>query len=281
MAEYVSCPSCKTRLKVPDEMVGQNRTVKCPKCAHAISLAGVGAAAAPPDEEDELETVEGEDEAPAKLRKSAKRRRDEDEDDQDRPRGRKKRSRDDEEDEDYDDRPARRKPRKAKGKSGGNLGLIIGLAAGVGVLLLAGCGIGAYFLFFNANPAVTDENFAKVQTDMALQAVEDIFGAGSAASGADAKALLAAGAGPRMGGGDDPVQAAADNPQAYGITAWYRWKNGPKTMIIAVDAAKKDRIAGLVTITGNGTSSNWKSSLQRGGGGGPPPPPVGPGRGRK
>jgi predicted Zn finger-like uncharacterized protein len=292
MPVSVSCPSCETRLNVSDKLAGEGRTVKCPKCGGTFKLAGAGAtttkpearapqpAAAPAKRDkdvDRLDAADDEDEERARPRKSS-RDRDDDEDDEDRPRARKKRPReDDDEDEDYDERPARRKARKGKKKkSGSNLGLIIGLAAGGAVLLLGCCGVGAYFLITKAgglvdNPAVTQANFDKVQMDMTLQAVEGIFGPGGDADGGDMKALLSSGGGGPMGM-DDRLMAVADNPQAYGITGWYRWKNGPTTMIIAVDGAQKVRIAGLVTVTNGGRSSSWKSSLQAGGGGAPVPP---------
>jgi prepilin-type processing-associated H-X9-DG protein len=82
-------------------------------------------------------------------------RRDDDElDDDDRPRRR--RPRDDDED---DDRPARRRrdedddyppPRRKKG----NLGLILGIVAGVLVLVCGGGGVGLYFLFKGATAKV-------------------------------------------------------------------------------------------------------------------------------
>ena len=112
---------------------------------------------------------------------------------------------------------------------------------------------------------------SKVQTDMALDAVEGIFGRGADANGGDLKTMLAGGGRPGL---EDQLQAVADNPQAFGITGWYRWKNGYTTMIIGVDGAKKVRVAGLVTAAPNSRSSSWKSSLQFGGGA----PPKGKGR---
>jgi predicted Zn finger-like uncharacterized protein len=307
MPVSVSCPSCETRLNVPDKLAGEGRTVKCPKCGGTFKLTGAGETATKPaarapqpaaapakrdKDVDRLDSADDEDEERARPRKSSRDRddedeerarprksskdRDDDEEDDDRPRARKKRPRDDDEDDDYDDRPARRKARKGKKKSGGNLGLIIGLAAGGAVLLLGCCGVGAYFLITKAgglvdNPAVTQANFDKVQMDMTLQAVEGIFGPGGDADGGDMKALLMSGGGGPMGV-DDRLMAAADNPQTYGITGWYRWKNGPTRMIIAVDGARKVRVAGLVTATNGGHSSSWKSSLQAVGGGAPQPP---------
>jgi hypothetical protein len=111
---------------------------------------------------------------------------------------------------------------------------------------------------------------------MTLQAVEAIFGAGGACSDADAKAAIL---GPGPFGLDDLQKGIADDPKAYGLTGWYRWKNGPTTMLIGVDNAKQVRVAGLYTVTAKGSSRSWKANVNRVGGapGGVPPRP---GRGR-
>jgi hypothetical protein len=36
----MTCPSCDTKLKVPDELAGSGKLLKCPKCAEKIPLAG-------------------------------------------------------------------------------------------------------------------------------------------------------------------------------------------------------------------------------------------------
>jgi predicted Zn finger-like uncharacterized protein len=303
MAVYVACPSCETRLKVPDNMVGQGRMVKCPKCAKPFNLAAGADEASPKADTDDLEMVQ--DEPRPKSEKSARERRDDedDEDDEDRPRPRKKRPRDDEneeeddgrprgrkgrsrddEDDEYDDRSARRKSRKApKKKSGGSLGLIIGLSVGGVVLLLVCCGVGGYFLLRGGlaglvdNPAVTDANFQKVQTGMQLPAVEAIFGPGGACSDADAKAAILA---PGPFGLDDMQTAIANDPKSFGLTAWYRWKNGPTTMLIGVDNTNQVRVAGLFTKTANNSSRSWKANVNRPGGAPGGIPPMRRGRGK-
>ncbi len=283
MPAFIACPACRKRLKVPDDQVGLDKLVQCPACGEKINLAQATEQPGQPAV-DRLDAVEGDDEPRREAKEGRRRPRDEDEeDDEDRPRARKKRPREDDDEDEEDDRPARRRRPARKKKSGSSVGLVIGIVAGVVLLLIAGCGVGAYFVFSRAkdvagavaavadNPAVTQANFEKVQTDMPLPAVEGIFGPGAAANGGDVKALLAPGGGNRVGL-EQQVEAVADNPGAYGVTAWYRWKNGPTTMVIAVDGANKVRVAGLVTVTPNSRSSSWKSSLAVGGGRGGAPP---------
>jgi hypothetical protein len=278
MAASVSCPSCKARVKVPD---APGKVVRCPECEEPIDLPETSGTTTRPGAVERLETVEDEDRA------RRKRSRDDDEDD-DRPRPRKKRSRGGDEDDDYDDRPARRK--RARAQPSGNPGLVIGLAAGALVLLLlVGCGIGAWLLARGSkdgkagggglraavadNPEVNQVNFDKIQTDMALQAVEQILGGpGAECSNEDAKALIAPDGGDG-GFGMNQLADVADNPQMYGLTGWYRWKNGPTTLLVGVDGANKVRVAGLVTRTANGHSTNWKSNFAPQGVGKPPPRP--------
>jgi predicted Zn finger-like uncharacterized protein len=274
MATIVACPSCQVRLKVPDDLVGQNRVVKCAGCGEQINLADVaeGVAARPlparAEEGERLEEVAEQSRGRSKDedRKTRPRAEDDDEED-DRPRPRRRIERDDDNEEEDDRAPRRQRRRPKKAKSGSGVGLVIGLVVGVVLLLVVGCGVGAYFVFslagrdggaaaFVDNPAVNQANFERVQLDMALPAVEDIFGRGARADGGDVKALLAAG-----GPNQQQLEAVADNPQQFGITNWYRWKNGPSTMVIAVDGARKVRVAGLVSITGNGRSTSWKFNV--------------------
>jgi len=275
----ISCPSCEKQLRVPDDMVGQDRVVKCPACNHHIKLPDLAttakpsarpATAAAKQEVDRLDDLD--DEPRGKSRPSSQRARD-DEDDEDRPRARKNRSRDDDDD---DDRPARRKPSKSK-KKGSKVGLIIGLVAGgVCLLLLIGCGIGGYLIYAGAkgglaglvdNPAVTDANYSKVKLDMLLPDVEAIFGPGGICSDADARGILvpAGGAAGPMGM-QDQLTAIANDPKSFGLTSWYRWKNGPTTMLIGVDGANKVRVSGLFTVTPNSTSRKTQSNVSQPGG---------------
>jgi len=97
------------------------------------------------DELDELDELD-DDEPPRKKRS----RRDDDDDlddEDDRPRGKSKRARADEDDED-EDRPSKKKSKsKKKKKSKSNAGLIIGLAAGGGLAVVAVIGLILFFVF--------------------------------------------------------------------------------------------------------------------------------------
>ena len=146
MSIEFSCAECDRTIKVKDELAG--RRVKCPGCATAITV-----------------PVSEEEEAPSPKKKPAAKRRDEEEDerparkkaaardedgDEDRPR--KKAARRDEDDEDdrprkrrrdeeEDDRP-RRKKKAAPAKS--SLPLILAIVGGV--VLLAGVGVGVWWM---------------------------------------------------------------------------------------------------------------------------------------
>jgi hypothetical protein len=273
MPTYATCPSCKMRLKVPDHLAGQKRLAKCPSCAETFDLSssdGPGAqrtqARADDDEViDDLETVEEDDKPDEEPRTRKRRPRFEDDD---------------------DDRPVRRKRRKGKQAGGSNTLLIIGVAGGVALLLLIGCGIGVYALFSGVrgglaglvdNPNVTKANFDRIEMGTPLQAVEGMIGPGAVCSDQEARDIIQ-GAGAGMPGmGQD--QQIANNPGAFGLTGWHRWKNGPTTLLVAVDGANTVRVAALYTVTKNSSSRNWKSNVNAGGGGGFPPPGR-PGRGR-
>ena len=209
----ISCPSCDKQLRVPDDLVGQDRVVKCPGCADLIKLADLATTTKPtarpaPVTKEPVDRLDEEDDEPrGKTRPSSRRDRNEEEDDQ--PRDRRKRDRDEDDDENSD-RPARRKTSRTKQKSGSNTGLIIGLVAGtVALLLLIGCGIGGYLIYAGAkgglaaaglvdNPAVADANYEKVELNMALPNVEAIFGPGALSSDADARAILVPAGGARQ-----------------------------------------------------------------------------------
>jgi predicted Zn finger-like uncharacterized protein len=284
MPAYATCPSCKARLKVPDHLAGQKRLVKCPSCAETFDVSEIdgttaeapphpakqsaGAARRAADEDDDIDE-----------RSRGRRRREDDEDDDDRPRARRRERRDDDDD---DDRPARRRRRKPAKSGGSNVVLVLAIAGGVCLLILIGCGVGAFFIFRDVksglagivdNPNVTQANFDRVNPGMPLQAVEAIFGPGGVCSDDDARGvILAQGGGGMPGMGQDQYVAIANNPAAFGLTGWYRWKNGPTTMLIAVDATNQVRVAGLITVTKNSSSRSWKSNVNVGGGG------MGPGR---
>ncbi len=134
----VACPSCKAKIKAPDQAVGKK--VKCPSCAHLFlvsapkpapapveedviddideaPVASKGAVVkkkAPPPPEDDLDDLD--DEPPP--RKKGKRDDDEDAFTDEPPRKGKGRRDEDDLDEDEDDRPRKKGPIKKRGGSG-------------------------------------------------------------------------------------------------------------------------------------------------------------------
>jgi predicted Zn finger-like uncharacterized protein len=101
-AELVSCPECKRKLRVPNELIG--KLVKCPTCGQTFN-ADPATLAPPPDPTPT--TAE-------KVARTSKVTRDKDEDDEDDERSRRRRSRSGRDDDDDDDRPRRRRSRYSR-----------------------------------------------------------------------------------------------------------------------------------------------------------------------
>jgi len=129
MSLMISCPSCKARLKAPENLIG--KTVKCPQCQTAIAVKALAdspaaapprQAAKPPRKTEPDETFEDLDERPAR-KPAARKPRDEDDDDFTEAPPKKGKGRapaDDFDDlgDDTDDQP-----RKGKGKKGKTAGI--------------------------------------------------------------------------------------------------------------------------------------------------------------
>jgi hypothetical protein len=103
MPVLMSCPSCDSKVKVPDQLAGSGKTLKCPKCQGKIALANSAKPAELDEEPVPRKRPRDDDNYDENDRGSKKRRRDDD----DEPVS-KKRSRDD----DYDDEPAPKKRRR-------------------------------------------------------------------------------------------------------------------------------------------------------------------------
>jgi hypothetical protein len=152
----VKCPGCQAGFDVPTHLAG--KTIRCTSCKTQLPVPTPGAKASPaasaangkpksigdllPTAKTSPKAASGPapESAADALPKGGKpnRRRDDD---------------DDEDDEDDDDRPARgKKGKKAASGGGVPVPLIIGL---VGVLVLGGAGVGAYFVFAKDKPAET------------------------------------------------------------------------------------------------------------------------------
>ena len=138
MASTATCPECNARLTLRAAPRAGAR-LKCPKCSTQFAY-----------------TDTGDEESPAAPKKSAisagspaRRRRDQDEDDEkENPRSRSKARSDEEEEE-------RRPRKKKKAKAGSNTGLIIGIAAGVGGLLVLGiAAVVVVFVVMREKPGV-------------------------------------------------------------------------------------------------------------------------------
>src|SRR6266545_5416443 len=151
MPIVVTCPGCPTKLSAPDNAAGKQ--IRCPKCGAvapvpdlipAEEVPVVEATVAPPKPKPKPVQAEADDEDEP-PRKKAK-RNDDDDNEADPPRKKKKRRYDDDDDYDHDHR------RRRKGGGGGGNGGKIAAIIVVGVLVLAGIGVGIYFLTGKGGP---------------------------------------------------------------------------------------------------------------------------------
>ena len=158
MPENITCPKCRSILRLPANVAGKK--VKCPGCQAVFTVPGRPAPLV--EVEEDFEVVEDEpvqeaprrpprparrddDEPPPRPRSRGRRQEDEDEDrprrrrrdedddeDDDRPRAR--RRRDEDYDDDYDDDPERRERQRARARAGqlrrASLGLMLNFIAG-------------------------------------------------------------------------------------------------------------------------------------------------------
>jgi predicted Zn finger-like uncharacterized protein len=113
-AELVSCPECKRKLRVPNDLVG--KVVKCPTCGQTFTADPEKHAPAPPpaaaeDKPARTSRVGRDKDEDDDDRPRRRRLRDDDDDDDDRPRRRSSRSRRDDDDDDDDYRRRRRRSR--------------------------------------------------------------------------------------------------------------------------------------------------------------------------
>jgi len=136
MAFRITCPGCKTAMKLDDDMRG--RKVRCENCDKTLNIPGSNGKK--PKDDDAVQ--EG-----RKLKNTAAKA------DEDEPQ-------DEEQDE---ERPAKKKKKKKKKKSS-SMGLLIGGGAAIVVLLIAVVGASAYILTRSPNPvrpAPNNEQLAK------------------------------------------------------------------------------------------------------------------------
>lgn len=155
------CPECDSLVR-PAEPVPAGKRIRCPSCDRAF-------------------VVEDDRDRDAEERSSGRHRRPDDRSFG----GRRDWShREPLDDEDRDERPIRR-PRPRRKKKESSTGLVIGLILGL-VLLLAGLGVGGYFLIRSSlgNRHVTRATYATLKPgSMTRREVEDVFGgSGSRAS---------------------------------------------------------------------------------------------------
>ena len=216
----IACPSCGTRLQVPDNLAG--RQVKCSKCGAVMLVPGAAApppAPAPPA-------------APRIARPTAPARA-------------------------PGPPPPPPSPAPEPGtKAGGKTGLIIGLAAGAAGLLLVCCcggGLVTYSLtsgMSEVNPKVTKEHFDRLKEGMPLGDVENVLGSGKPATLDDIRFAYH---------GDEGKDLDYDLDRWGGSVSRglvYRWKNGNMIVLVAFNKSpREDGRAQLLvrsTVIGNG-----------------------------
>jgi predicted Zn finger-like uncharacterized protein len=119
MALRITCPGCKTALKLDDEMRG--RKVRCTNCDKLLNIPGVNGKKS----NDEDAVQEG-----RKLKAAAAKAREEEDED---------------ENEEEEERPAKKKKKKKKQK-GLPMGMLIGVGGGIALLLIVVVSASAYFI---------------------------------------------------------------------------------------------------------------------------------------
>lgn len=138
MPEIATCPMCQKKLRVPEDLIGQE--VRCPTCGHTFTATLATSVPPPPLEPPREEPRErsrpeedadrrGERERPSSRDRPSRRKRDEEEDERERPR---RRSRWGDDDDEVDRRPSRRSRRQEPDRGGavitlGILGLVFSL----------------------------------------------------------------------------------------------------------------------------------------------------------
>ena len=139
MALRITCPGCKTAMKLDDDMRG--RKVRCENCDKTLNIPGSNGKKS---DGDERAVQEG-----RKLKNAASKAED------DEP----------ENEEQEEELPAKKKKKKKK-KKGSSMGLLIGGGAAIAVLLIAVVGASAYFMTRPANPvgAQNNEQLARTTT---------------------------------------------------------------------------------------------------------------------
>jgi predicted Zn finger-like uncharacterized protein len=130
MALRITCPGCKTAMKLDDDMRG--RKVRCEKCDKTLNVPGANGK----KHKDDEAVQEG-----RKLKNAAAKAEEEELQDE----------------EQEEERPAKKKKKKKK-KNSSSMGLLIGGGAAIAVLLIVVVGASAYFLTRSPNVAKAPQN---------------------------------------------------------------------------------------------------------------------------
>jgi predicted Zn finger-like uncharacterized protein len=146
MPEQIKCPSCGTKLRLPDSLLG--KVVKCPKCKTSFTAAlsepdesqGISReptppssrkrppAPAEPEEKQEPEDEEEADERPRRRRSAAREEQEEEEAAQD--------------EEDADERPRRRRRKRSRSRGRQNQEALSAVAApAIGLMVVGSLGV--------------------------------------------------------------------------------------------------------------------------------------------
>ena len=273
MPVATECPSCNSRLRVPENLLGAGRNLKCPRCAQPIAIDDLAAPdratkqgpataprlpaarSAPKSEIDYVEPIEEVEEV---IPAARKRRRDDDE----------------------DIRP--RKPRKKKKSGGGKRVLVVTL--GILFVLLVG-GVGAVFYFkgdgkpapsasaqgspavpggqpgpsISDNPRATADAWIKFNfssSEKTVQKVEAMFGRGTKCTFNDLENTFT----PNMRNRDPDSIHLLEEVQKAPVQTWYVWKNGGMTMFFGIDGKGVVRASTYRKVDpSGGSSSGWNT----------------------
>ena len=131
MAEFVVCPHCNKKLRVPDHLLGQN--VKCPACAATFTVPAANAAPMTADAPDEVRSSRRQqDREEFSERPRSRRAVDDDEEADDRLRRRS------EEEDEFDDKEDRKRRRRRRRRADAAAAV---LAPAIALLIIGGLGL--------------------------------------------------------------------------------------------------------------------------------------------
>jgi predicted Zn finger-like uncharacterized protein len=225
MPIVVACPSCQTRLKVPDQSAGKK--VKCPKCSAAIDVPLTGNEQIPDTPAAPGPAAPATGSAPA-----------------------------------ANGGDAGAAPKKSR--KGLYIGLGVGAFLLLSCCCVGGIGTGVGIWYFGGerNDKVTKTNYDSLHEGMTLLEIEKILGTGKPATTDDVKAAYKTMQAPDKKSDLDKVIKSHD--AAIAKDADYRWRNGDDYIFVIFDKSAKDNTSKSVSEIWCGNTGGMSMQLQKG-----------------